>query len=65
MPADPIRHDRYYDDAGLTVALQTLATQFPELARLRSIGRSFEGREIWLLEVTNRATGPAEQKPGY
>jgi len=65
MPADPIRHDRYHDYAGLTAALQTLATQFPDLARLRSIGRSCEGRQIWLLEVTNRATGPAEQKPGY
>ena len=65
MPADPIRHDRYYDYAGLTEALRTLERTFPDLATLRSIGRSLEGREIWSLEVTNRHTGPASRKPGF
>jgi murein tripeptide amidase MpaA len=65
MPADPIRHDRYYDYAGLTAALQTLERTFPDLATLRSIGTSFEGRELWLLQVTNSRTGEAHQKPGF
>lgn len=65
MAADPIAHDRYYDYEGLTAALRTLERNFPELASLRSIGRSFEGRELWLLEVTNRRRGPAHHKPGF
>lgn len=65
MARDAVRHDRYlpYDD--LTAALRELAAAYPELATLRSIGRSHEGREVWLLEVTNRASGPAGDKVGF
>src|SRR4029453_8634093 len=30
---------------------------------LESIGKSFEGRDVWLATVTNLATGPAREKP--
>jgi hypothetical protein len=30
-----------------------------------SIGRSFKGKDLWLLELSNRKTKPAEDKPGY
>src|SRR5688500_9720328 len=58
-----IRFDTYYDHAGLTAALQHLAATFPQLATLSEIGRSYEGREIWALTLTNAATGPAAEKP--
>jgi murein tripeptide amidase MpaA len=59
------RFDRYYDYAGLTEQLQALATAYPELATLRSIGTSFGGRDVWLMEITNPATGPGATKPAY
>jgi hypothetical protein len=31
--------------------------------QLSSIGKSHEGRDIWLVTVTNSVTGPAEDKP--
>ena len=59
------RFDRYYDFAELTEQLQALAAAYPRLATLRSIGRSFGGRDVWLLEITNPDTGPGASKPGY
>jgi len=59
------RFDHYYDYAGLTEQLHALAAAYPELATLRSIGRSFGGRDVWLMEITNPATGPGASKPGY
>lgn len=65
MANEALRHDRYYDYEDLAAALHDLARRYPDLATLRSIGRSHEGREIWLLEVTNRATGAATDKVGF
>jgi hypothetical protein len=39
------------------------AEERPDLVAVESIGRSFEGRHIWLATLTNRATGPALEKP--
>ena len=33
------------------------------LAKLRSVGKSVEGRELWLMEITNLDTGAPETKP--
>ncbi|MBL8535573.1 MAG: carboxypeptidase [Betaproteobacteria bacterium] len=43
--------------------LQDLARGRPDLFSLESIGKSFEGRDIWLMTATNTATGPARDKP--
>lgn len=59
------RFDHYYDYEGLTEQLHALAAAYPKLAKLRSIGESFQGREVWLMEITNPDTGPATSKPGY
>jgi len=44
--------------------LHTLARQHPKLARLHNIGKSGEGRDLWVIEMTNADTGPGESKPG-
>jgi len=53
--------DRYLRYAELTEALQQLAAQFPHLMELRSIGKSFEGRDIWCAVVTSG--GDDREKP--
>src|SRR5258706_4511010 len=55
--------DRFLRFAELTVVLNQLAAAYPGLLTLESIGRSHEGRDIWLCTVTNTATGPADEKP--
>jgi murein tripeptide amidase MpaA len=57
------RFDTYYRYDALTEILKGIAEEHPQLVDLSSLGRSFEGREVWLLTVTNTATGPAEEKP--
>ncbi len=66
MPATPVpRFDQFYRYAELTRLLQDFAAAAPQLVSLRSIGKSFEGRDIWLLAVTNAATGNDTDKPGF
>jgi murein tripeptide amidase MpaA len=60
-----VRFDRYYRNDELMEILQGWAEERPELVTLESIGKSFEGREIWLVTVTNTETGPALEKPGF
>ncbi|HOZ45688.1 MAG TPA: M14 family metallopeptidase [Candidatus Hydrogenedentes bacterium] len=45
--------------------IRDLARRRPDLAKVRSIGRTPEGRDILLLEITNPFTAPAEDKPVY
>ena len=60
-----IRFDTYYDYAPLPAAPQPRAADHPGLARLESIGKSHEGRELWLMTITNQATGPDAEKPAF
>ncbi len=66
MPATPVpRFDQFYRHTELTRLLQDYAAAAPHLVQLRSIGKSFEGRDIWLLVVTNTATGADTDKPAF
>jgi murein tripeptide amidase MpaA len=54
---------RYLRPHELEAELRRLAGAYPALATLESIGRSHQGRDLWVLTLTNRATGPALDKP--
>jgi murein tripeptide amidase MpaA len=58
-----VRFDTYYRYDELTRILHAFAEEYPQLVRIESVGKSYEGRDIWLLTLTNFATGPAEEKP--
>ena len=60
-----MRFDTYYRYEELTQFLQEWAETYPNLCRLESIGQSYEGRDIWLLRLTNFGTGPDTEKPAY
>jgi predicted amidohydrolase YtcJ len=64
-PAPAVDWARYHDSAQAEQLLRDLQAQFPDLARLTTIGKSYQGRELWVLELSNRRTGPASEKPGY
>ncbi|HHY16866.1 MAG TPA: carboxypeptidase [Firmicutes bacterium] len=57
-----ISFDRYHTYREISDFLQSCASTHPDLCVLESIGKSSEGRDIWMLEVTNRKTGPAAHK---
>jgi murein tripeptide amidase MpaA len=60
-----IRFDTYYRYDAITGFLQTWSEAYPNLCQLGSLGKSFEGREIWVITVTNFETGPDDEKPAY
>jgi hypothetical protein len=58
-----VQFDRPYPYADLTRILQDYAAEFPQLLRLDSMGQSYEGRELWVMHITNWATGSDRDKP--
>ena len=61
ITAPPYDHWPRYDE--LTALVQGWAAARPKLLSVESVGRSHEGREIWLCTATNTATGHAAEKP--
>jgi len=57
--------DRYQLHDEMTTVLKKWHELFPNLTKLYSIGKSYWGKELWVLEVTNFATGPGEEKPAF
>ncbi len=60
-----IAFDRFYRYAELTELLHAFAREHPQFVAIESIGQSHEGRDIWVLTITNAATGPAGEKPAF
>ena len=66
-PAHPkveVSWNKYYDHAGITALCKRIATAYPNLAKLESIGKSFQGRDIWCLVITDYKKGNPDNKPG-
>ncbi|MFO8060160.1 MAG: M14 family zinc carboxypeptidase, partial [Bacillota bacterium] len=64
MSAHPelsFNHYATYDE--MTRYLQEIAEVYPHLVTLSSIGQSYEGRDVWVVALTNGDTGPASSKP--
>jgi murein tripeptide amidase MpaA len=55
--------DRYNGYDEMTEIIHSLAEEHTDLSELYSIGQSTDGRELWLIEITNKETGPAAEKP--
>ena len=67
-PADPkvaVRWNRYHDYAEATKLLNRMVAAHPDRARLKSLGRSHEGRQMWLLAITSFKTGDDRAKPAF
>lgn len=63
MPAPELTFDRFYRYDDLSAIVHDLAERHPTLVSVEAAGRSHEGRDIWLVTVTNSETGPASGKP--
>ncbi len=66
-PADPAvaaRWNFYRDYAQATQLLQQMVAAHPEICRMESLGKSYGGREMWVMTIANQATGnPAPGNP--
>ncbi len=67
-PANPkvrMSWDRYHDYAQITQFGKDLVKAYPYLVKMESIGKSFEGRDIWVLTITDFKSGEEKNKPGF
>jgi hypothetical protein len=55
--------NRYYLNDETNRIMEAFTLLYPELTELRSIGQSYLGADLMLMTVTNKATGPASEKP--
>lgn len=58
-------YDRFVKFEELTALLRKAVDANPRLARLASIGNSYEGRSIWCVTLTNFDTGEPAHKPAF
>jgi len=58
-----VKFDRFYRYDDLTKLLHDYAESHSNLIHIESIGKSYEGRDIWLLTITNFETGSDSEKP--
>ncbi|HLP74688.1 MAG TPA: M14 family metallopeptidase [Bacteroidales bacterium] len=67
-PANPkveVSWNRYNTNKGIADICSKLVKAYPDLISLESIGKSYQGRDILLLTVTDRKAGKPENKPGF
>ena len=57
LPVQPTHHD----NAALRQVLEALTASYPNITRLHSIGKSYQGKSLWVLEI---ARDPGIHKPG-
>ncbi len=55
--------DCYHDFAEVERFVQDAARAHPDLARVESMGRSFQGRDLWVVTITDFSSGPPDDKP--
>ncbi|MEQ8768364.1 MAG: M14 family metallopeptidase [Planctomycetota bacterium] len=61
-PKVQIAWNRYYDYDETTALLRRLVDAFPWFLSIESIGKSHEGRDMWVVTINNPDTGPPENK---
>lgn len=58
-----VQFNRFYRYAELTRILKAYEKEYPNLIRVESIGKSHEGRDVWLVRATNFKSGSDAEKP--
>ncbi|MES1243409.1 MAG: M14 family metallopeptidase [Acidobacteriota bacterium] len=61
VPAPPYNRLHSYEE--IVDILKGYAAAYPQWTRLESIGKSAQGRDLWMITITNPATGPELAKP--
>lgn len=67
QPEDPKNPNwqKFHTTADAHYLLQEWAKAYPNLTQLYSIGETLKGTPMMVLEITNKQTGRAEDKPAY
>jgi murein tripeptide amidase MpaA len=60
-----IRFNKFHRYDELTRLLKAYAKEYPNLIHLESIGKSHEGRDVWLITATSFKSGADTEKPAF
>jgi hypothetical protein len=67
-PANPkveASWNKYYTYSGVTDMCKRLAAAYPGLVSLGSLGKSYQGRDIHVLTISDKSSGDPDKKPGF
>ena len=64
-PSPELKFDHNHTYGEVVAYLQDLTRNYPNITKLLTIGKSFQGKDLLVLEITNHSTGKALEKPGY
>lgn len=64
-PKVTVSWNRYYTHEGIGEICKKIAAAHPDLAKISSIGKSFQGRDMWILTITDFKKGKPDEKPGF
>ncbi len=56
--------DRWLDNEAMGERMKLMERTWPKFLTLSSIGKTYEGRDIWLMTINNPDTGPESNKAG-
>lgn len=59
----PQEGPQYHNHQQLTRELQRLVREHSSLARMESLGKTLEGRDVWMVELANQAGTPLDERP--
>jgi len=62
-PKVPVSWNRYNDYAAITEICKKLANAYPDLVKLESMGKSFLGKEMWVMTISDFKKGDPLKKP--
>ena len=60
---DVLSFDKYHSAGVIYTWMERFAARWPDLVDLYEVGRSYEGRPVIQMTVTNKKSGPATEKP--
>ena len=55
----------YHDYDSMTSLLQSYASEYPTICQLFSIGKSVQGRELWVVKIVDDLNEVAEDEPEF
>ncbi len=58
-------YEQYYNYQEISDILNKYALEYPQFTKLRSLCVTPQGREVWLMEITDLNTGNFEDKPAF
>ncbi|MDW8297527.1 MAG: M14 family metallopeptidase, partial [Raineya sp.] len=64
-PKVKVAWNRYYTYDEVTNICRQIQKAYPDLVSMESIGKSYQGKDIWALTITDFKTGKPETKPAF